>query len=117
MLFSRNNVLYNEEAISSVSRFDITLRYEQSARDSISALQSLSVNTPGGSLIPLSELATIKVNQGASRISREENMRRIAIKCNLLNRDQGSFVAEAQQKVASQVVLPLGLSYRLERPV
>lgn len=38
-------------------------------------------------------------------------MRRIAIKCNLIGRDQGSFVAEAQEKVAEQVVLEPG--YRI----
>lgn len=92
-------------------RFDISLRYAENARDSISGLESLTVQTPAGQLIPLSELATIKVNQGASRISREENMRRIAIKCNLIDRDQGSFVAEAQAKVAAQVALPPG--YRI----
>ena len=89
-------------------RFDVTLRYQENARDSVAGLQNLTVQTPDGSRIPLSELANIKVNQGASRISREENMRRIAIKCNLINRDQGSFVVEAQKKVAEQVVLPPG---------
>jgi cobalt-zinc-cadmium resistance protein CzcA len=89
-------------------RFDITLRYEESARDSVAGLESLTVQTPNGQRIPLSELATIRINQGASRISREDNMRRIAIKCNLIDRDQGSFVAEAQQKVAEQVALPEG---------
>ncbi|WP_020482908.1 efflux RND transporter permease subunit [Methylomonas sp. MK1] len=89
-------------------RFDITLRYEDSARNSVANLENLTVQTPSGQRIPLSELATIKINQGASRISREDNMRRIAIKCNLIDRDQGSFVAEAQQKVAAQVDLPPG---------
>lgn len=89
-------------------RFDITLRYQDSARNSVANLESLTVQTPSGQRIPMSELATIKINQGASRISREDNMRRIAIKCNLIDRDQGSFVAEAQQKVAAQVDLPPG---------
>ena len=92
-------------------RFDITLRYREDSRDSVSRLEGLTVQSPNGARIPLSELASIKVNQGASRISREANMRRIAIKCNLINRDQGSFVAEAQKKVAAQVVLPPG--YRI----
>jgi cobalt-zinc-cadmium resistance protein CzcA len=92
-------------------RFDITLRYEENARNSVASLENLTVQTPAGQRIPLSELATIKINQGASRISREENMRRIAIKCNLIDRDQGSFVAEAQQKVKAQVDLPPG--YRI----
>ncbi|MDD5577862.1 MAG: CusA/CzcA family heavy metal efflux RND transporter [Methylobacter sp.] len=89
-------------------RFDITLRYDENARNSVAGLESLTVQTPNGQRIPLAELATIQVNQGASRISREDNMRRIAIKCNLIDRDQGSFVAEAQRKVAAQVDLPPG---------
>ena len=89
-------------------RFDITLRYEENARNSVAGLENLTVQTPNGARIPLSELASIKINQGASRISREDNMRRIAIKCNLINRDQGSFVAEAQEKVSAQVDLPPG---------
>ena len=92
-------------------RFDISLRYEENARNSVAGLENLTVQTPDGPRIPLSELATIKINQGASRISREDNMRRIAIKCNLIDRDQGSFVAEAQQKVKAQVDLPPG--YRI----
>ena len=92
-------------------RFDITLRYEENARNSVAGLKNLTVQTPYHQRIPLSELATIKINLGASRISREENMRRIAIKCNLIDRDQGSFVAEAQKKVADQVDLPPG--YRI----
>jgi cobalt-zinc-cadmium resistance protein CzcA len=74
-------------------RFDITVRYEENARNSVAGLENLTVQTPEGLRIPLSELATIKINQGASRISREDNMRRIAIKCNLIDRDQGSFAA------------------------
>ena len=89
-------------------RFDISLRYEESARDSVAALENLTIPALDGQLIPLSELASIRVNQGASRISREDNMRRIAIKCNLIDRDQGSFVAEAQQRVQAEVDLPPG---------
>ncbi|WGS86323.1 CusA/CzcA family heavy metal efflux RND transporter [Methylomonas sp. UP202] len=89
-------------------RFDITLRYQENARNSIASLENLLVSSPDGLKIPLAQLATIKVNQGASRISREDNMRRIAIKCNLIDRDQGSFVAEAREKVAAQIALPPG---------
>jgi cobalt-zinc-cadmium resistance protein CzcA len=92
-------------------RFDVSVRLTESARDSVGAIEDLLVPAPDGSRIPLAELAAIKVDQGASRISREDNMRRIAIKCNLIGRDQGSFVAEAQPRVAREVVLPPG--YRI----
>jgi cobalt-zinc-cadmium resistance protein CzcA len=92
-------------------RFDITLRLNTTARDSVGAIEDITVLSPDGSRIPLAQLADIKINQGASRISRENNIRRIAIKCNLIDRDQGSFVTEAQQKVSEQVVLQPG--YRI----
>jgi len=92
-------------------RFDITVRLDSSARDSVSAIEDITVLSSKGSRIPLAELADIKINQGASRITRENNIRRIAIKCNLIGRDLGSFVAEAQREIARQVVLEP--SYRM----
>ena len=91
-------------------RFDVTVRLISSARDSVGAIENITVLSANGSRIPLAELAEIKTSQGASRISREDNMRRIAIKCNLIGRDQGSFVAEAQQKIGRQVHLQPGYS-------
>jgi cobalt-zinc-cadmium resistance protein CzcA len=89
-------------------RFDVTVRLSPEARDSVGAIEDITVLARAGSRIPLAELAEIKTSQGASRISRENNMRLIAIKCNLIGRDQGSFVAEAQQKVSRQVKLEPG---------
>ena len=74
----------------------------------IAAIEDITVLSPSNSRIPLAELAEIKTSQGASRISRENNMRRIAIKCNLIGRDQGSFVAEAQKKISRLVQLQPG---------
>jgi cobalt-zinc-cadmium resistance protein CzcA len=92
-------------------RFDITVRLDKSARESVSTIEDITVLSSNGSRIPLAELADIKINQGAARITRENNMRRIAIKCNLIGRDLGSFVAEAQREIARRVVLEP--SYRM----
>ena len=90
-------------------RFDITLRLKQNFRDSVDAIANLQVALAGGAgSVALGELARIEVRQGAARISREDGMRNASVKANLLGRDQGSFVAEAQQKVAAQVHLPPG---------
>jgi cobalt-zinc-cadmium resistance protein CzcA len=53
-------------------------------------------------------VARIVTRQGAARIAREGGQRNASVKANLLGRDQGSFVAEAQAKVAAQVHLPPG---------
>ncbi len=90
-------------------RFDVTLRLKEGYRDSIDRIGSLQISLPNGlGTMNLSELATIEIRQGAGRISREAGGRNASVKANLLGRDQGSFVAEAQQKVAAQVNLPAG---------
>ncbi|MBX9629632.1 MAG: CusA/CzcA family heavy metal efflux RND transporter [Burkholderiales bacterium] len=89
--------------------FDVTLRLDQPFRQAAEDVGELPIALPGGTAtIPLGELARIEVKQGAARISREAGGRNVAVKANLLGRDQGSFVAEAQRKVADQVHLPPG---------
>ena len=51
---------------------------------------------------------TWSLRQGASRIQREAGSRNVIVKANLRGRDRGSFVAEAQKKVAAEVSLPAG---------
>ena len=90
-------------------RFDVTLRLEQEYRDSVDDIAELPVALPNNAgTIPLGEVADVSIKQGASRVSREGVSRIVAIKANLINRDQGSFVAEAMGKVKEQVKLPPG---------
>lgn len=103
------NTFYEERR-----NLDITLRFDRPYRDSVDAVGRLPIALPSassnGSSIPLSELATVEVRQGPTRISREAGMRMIHIKANLRGRDQGSFVSEAQKRVADAVRLPPGYS-------
>jgi len=92
-------------------RFDVSVRLAESARNAVNHIADLWVDTPSGKRIPLSSLATIKLEDGASRIGRDDNSRRIAVRCGVRGRDMGSFVQECQRKVAEQVPLPSG--YRL----
>lgn len=102
-------------AVSTVAegqrRFDLSVRLDPSVRATAEQIAGLWVDTPAGQRIPLSELCTFVPEDGASRISRDANSRRIAIKCGVRGRDMGSFVAEAQERVARSVKLPEG--YRI----
>ena len=92
-------------------RFDVTVRLEKSYRDAVDDVADLPVNLPGGNgTIPLGEIARVDIKQGAGRISRENGGRLVAVKANLLGRDQGGFVAEAMEAVKEQVKLPPGYS-------
>jgi len=69
--------------------------------------------TPAGTnaYIPLTELANITLDTGASYIYREATQRFIPVKFSVRDRDLGGAVAEAQQRIAKNVKLPLG--YRI----
>ena len=89
-------------------RFDVSVRLVPAARTTINRIEGLWVDTPTGQRIALSTLATVKSEMGASKIERDQNSRRIALKCGIRGRDMGSFVADAQARVAEQVKLPEG---------
>ena len=91
-------------------RFDVTVRLSPDNRAAINDIANLAIDLPGegGHTIPLGEIASIEVKQGASRISREAGMRAVSVKANLSGRDMGSFIKEAQRKVRREVGLPPG---------
>ncbi len=91
-------------------RFDVTIRIDEEFRDAVDDVADLPIALPGGAgtTIPLGFIADVAVKQGAGRVSREAGGRNVAVKANLLGRDQGSFVAEAMEKVNAKVKLPPG---------
>jgi heavy metal efflux system protein len=101
--------------LESERQFDVAVRYPPEYRDSIEKIRDIKVPyQPGGGAsgyIPLSELATITLDTGASWIYHESNERFIPVKFSVRERDLGSTVAEAQERIAKKVKLPTG--YRL----
>jgi cobalt-zinc-cadmium resistance protein CzcA len=59
-------------------------------------------------VVPLREVANVKLTTGPNQISRENGKRRIVVSANIRERDLGSFVSEAQKRVKANVVLPAG---------
>jgi cobalt-zinc-cadmium resistance protein CzcA len=105
MAGSTVNIFYEDSR-----RFDVTLRLDKPYRDAVDDLADLPISLSTGGTLPLGSIADISVRQGAARIGREAGGRLVAVKANLLGRDQGSFVAEAMEKVNAQVKLPSGYS-------
>jgi cobalt-zinc-cadmium resistance protein CzcA len=92
--------------------FALAVRLDPKYRSSIEAIRSIKVGyqTPAGTnaYVPLSELADISLDTGASFIYRERSQRYIPIKFSVRGRDLGSTVAEAQDRVAKAIKLPNG---------
>jgi heavy metal efflux system protein len=84
-------------------------------RNNVDAVGNLKVgvqSAAGNAYIPLSELASITLDTGASYIFRERNERFVPIKFSVRGRDLAGAVEEAQQRIARNVKLPAG--YRIE---
>jgi heavy metal efflux system protein len=96
-------------------QFDLAVRYPPPYRDTIGKIRNLRVpaQTSSGALtyLPLSELASIRLDTGAAWIYHESTQRFIPVKFSVRGRDLGSTVAEAEERIAKNVSLPSG--YRL----
>lgn len=105
--------LHVGEVFEGQLRFPLVIRLPDKARVNPRVIGTIPIATPAGEQIPLSRLASIEVREGPSTIKREWYQRRVSITSNIRGRDMGSFVAEAREKVASEVQLPPG-RYRVE---
>ena len=96
-------------------QFNVTVRLPPEYRASLEAVRNVKVGftTPDGNnaYIPLTELANITLDTGASFIYREARERYIPVKFSVRGRDLGGTVEEAQQRIAKNVKLPPG--YRI----
>jgi cobalt-zinc-cadmium resistance protein CzcA len=91
-------------------RFDVVVRLGDPFRNDPTIMEQLPVmpeNAEAGApTIPLASVARFDVAEGPNQISRSDGKRRMIVQVNVRGRDLGSFVAEAQGKVADQVQPP-----------
>jgi cobalt-zinc-cadmium resistance protein CzcA len=92
--------VYEEDRITS-----ILLRLDEEYRYSEEKVESLLIDAPNGERIPLSQLADIRHEEGPQEILRENLMRKKIILLNVVDRDVGSLVEEAREKIDAEVVL------------
>ena len=96
-------------------QFGVNVRAAPQFRDSADTIRNAKINvtTPNGNAyIPLTEVAEISIETGASYIFHEKNLKFIPIKFSVRGRDLGSAVAEGKERIAKAITLPTG--YRLD---
>jgi len=89
-------------------RYDLVMRYLPPYRDTREAIENIRLLAPSGERVSLEQLCDARVEDGGSEIYREGNQRYIAIKFSVRNRDLGSAVTEAIDRVSREVKLPNG---------
>jgi cobalt-zinc-cadmium resistance protein CzcA len=86
--------------------FALTVRWLPQYRSDMAAIRRITVASPDGSQIPLSQLATIGLEDSPNVIYREDGRRYTPVKFSVRGRDLASTVEESMQKVDSQVRVP-----------
>ncbi|QHD69589.1 CusA/CzcA family heavy metal efflux RND transporter [Sphingobium yanoikuyae] len=94
-------------------RFNVVVRLPDAQRDDLDTLGSIPVMLPAAEgetarSIPLREVARFSYTEGLNQISRENGKRMVTVQVNVRGRDLGSFVEDAQAKIAT-MQLPSGM--------
>ena len=100
------------QVLEGARTFDLVVKLAPAAVADVQSIRNIPLFGSTGEHLTLGDLAAVNVKAGLSRVEREENERRIAIKLSVRDRDLDSVVAEAQRRVDAAVRLPAG--YRLE---
>ncbi|HEX5481005.1 MAG TPA: CusA/CzcA family heavy metal efflux RND transporter [Terriglobia bacterium] len=100
------------QVIQGEKEFDLVVRMEPQYRSNARQISNLLVGDPGGQQIPLSQLADIRVGNGAAFIYRENNSRYIGVQYSVEGRDLAGAVAAGQRAVSKAVHLPPGYQMR-----
>jgi cobalt-zinc-cadmium resistance protein CzcA len=93
--------------LAALADLPIPLSHEDTPRLRL-ALRGDDVRRAPPRYLPLSAVADLVESEGPNQISRENGKRRIVVQSNVRGRDIGSFVADAQRRVAAEVTLPPG---------
>jgi Cu(I)/Ag(I) efflux system membrane protein CusA/SilA len=96
--------------IENRERYGVNLRYSRDYRDDIEKLKRVLIPTMSGAQIPLSSLASIKLNTGPSMIRDENGALAGYVYVDIANIDVGTYVERAKKIVREKLKLPTGYS-------
>ena len=96
------------EVLDGPRRFPVLVRFPDAFRANAPAIGSVLLTGVQGERVPLARVARILETRAPESIAHENTERRLVVQTNVRGRDVGSFVAEAQKKIAAAVALPEG---------
>ncbi|MEK7434038.1 MAG: CusA/CzcA family heavy metal efflux RND transporter [Cyanobacteriota bacterium] len=94
-------------------RFDIIVRLDDKIRENLDNIKNFPIllpedNSGNRKYVPIKNFIEIENIIGANQIGRENGKRVVIATANVRNRDLGSFIKEADEKISSEVIIPVG---------
>jgi heavy metal efflux system protein len=96
------------QVLQGEAAYNLVVRYQEPYRDTKEAIENIRLLAPAGERVSLGQLAKVEIRDGAYDIFREKNTRYVAVRFEVRERDLGTTVREAMDKINTQVQLPRG---------
>jgi Cu(I)/Ag(I) efflux system membrane protein CusA/SilA len=98
------------ETVEGIARYPINIRYPQSFRDSLYSLKMLPILSQNGSIITLSEIATLKIARGPSMLKSVDGRPTVWVYLDIRGRDIKGVVNDLRAQIDKDIVIPPGVS-------
>ncbi len=89
-------------------RYEVNVRYPRELRDNVEKLRDILIPTMSGVEIPLGQVASVNVVQGPMAVKTDNAFPVTTVFVDIVGRDLGGYVREAQRVVAQELTLPTG---------
>jgi len=93
-------------------RYAMVVRLAASPGDDLRGVANLGLKTEDGRIVPLGDVADLKLEEGPAQISRTDGSRRITVEMNVRGRDTVGLVREATVRLERELSLPAGYHTR-----
>ena len=98
------------QTVEGLERYPVNLRFPREQRDDLDKLRELPLVTPSGAQVPLGQVASVEIVDGAPMLKSENARLNGWTFVDIRGVDLGSYVRRAQQAVSEGVELPPGYS-------
>ncbi|HEX7390503.1 MAG TPA: efflux RND transporter permease subunit, partial [Acidiphilium sp.] len=92
---------------------DVRVTLPKTSKRQIGDLANIPIATPSGALVPLGDVASIKILTGQPEIDRDNLQRMVAVTGRISGRGLGSTIADVRKVLARPGMLPPGMNYTL----
>lgn len=93
------------------TELDVRIRQNKDETKYINDIKNLSINSPTGAIVQLSDVADVQLKDSAQSVSRENQHRYITVEAAVVNRDMNSVKEEIDNRL-TDYVFPDGYSYK-----
>ena len=100
------------ENIQGRERYPISVRYQESFRESVERMREVLIGTPSGAQIPLGQVAKISFSKGSAMIRDEDGALTGYIYIDLKTTNYGGFVAQADKQLREKIKLPANYTFK-----